>query len=106
MGMWQHERTTTHECPKCGATRTVTRTVNTTSAPSGETVGACNVCGWEREHTPPYDRQRIRTSYVTIPQDAEPREGVQKLVENTGISMAEAADVLDEDSDTRLEDIE
>lgn len=44
--------------------------------------------------------------YLTIPDSAQPREGVQSLSENAGISIAEAAKVLDPETATNLEDVQ
>ena len=68
-------------------------------------VGACNVCEYERMNRSGRTRNAIKVSYVTIPESAEPREGIVLLAENAGISQAEATDVLNPDKDTRLNDI-
>jgi len=101
MGMFQHERT--YSCPVCGAS--TTRTQNTNSK-STYRVGQCQVCGYERESKPSRTRNAISVSYISIPSSKTPRKGISLLADNADIPLARAADVLDSDTDTTLEDVQ
>ena len=99
MGMFQHERLYT--CPVCGVG--TTKEVSTTSKQTYR-VGACRVCSYERENKPSHTRNKMSVTYITIPEQATPREGVQRLAENADIPLSEAASILDPETDDTLED--
>jgi hypothetical protein len=44
-------------------------------------------------------------SPVTIPSGAKPRRGVRLLVENSEVTVSQAVDVLDPDTETTLADV-
>lgn len=68
-------------------------------------VGSCLVCGYEREFMPSRTRNAVSISYLSIPSGATPRKGVQLLAENADISIPQAADILNPETDTTLSDV-
>jgi len=99
MGMYQHEQSYT--CPVCGAS--TTKEVNTTSKQTYN-IGGCSVCGYERDNKPSHTRNKLPITYLTIPEQATPREGVQYLADNAGIPLSEAASILNPETDDALND--
>ena len=99
MGMYQDERSYT--CPVCGAG--ITKEVSTTAKQTYR-VGTCSVCGYERDSKPSHTRNKFPVTYITIPEQATPREGVQHLADNADISLSEAASILNPDTDDVFED--
>ena len=101
MGMFQFENT--YSCPVCGASTTKKENVNSRSVYE---VGQCLVCGYERESKPSRTRNALSVTYLSIPSGATPREGVKRLAENAKVSISQAADILNPNSETTLADIQ
>lgn len=106
MGMFSIEQTRTYTCPVCSASTSREETNSMSGNTKVTRLGSCGVCGWSRaevDHT----RNKLKVkSHVNIPSSAEPREGIQKLAENAGISIPDAADVLNNSIETTLSDIQ
>ena len=104
--MFGHDVEHTVECPRCGATTTADARPNSRVV---TVLGACNVCGYERSTASDIGsrtKDGVKKRSVSIPLDVTPREGVRQLAENAGISVSDAVDVLDPDTDTKLKEVQ
>ena len=71
----------------------------------GVELGSCDVCGWGTSK-PSHTSNAISLMYISVPESAEPREGVKILSENAEISISDAADVLDSKTETTLKEVQ